>query len=117
MESKIESKQAVRMLFALAQDTRLQVFRLLVRAGPEGMAAGSIGAALKLPPATLSFHLKELSGAGLVVAQPVGRSIIYAAALGTMADLLGFLTDDCCGGEPCGLSPVSPPARRTRAPA
>jgi len=95
---------ALSALAALAQDSRLAVFRLLVQAGPEGLAASSIGEQLGIPPSSLSFHLKELAHAGLVRSRPEGRFIIYAAGFETMNALIAFLTDNCCGGNPC--SPV-----------
>jgi DNA-binding transcriptional ArsR family regulator len=96
----VEVKSAVAALAALAQETRLCVFRLLVEAGPEGMAAGDIGQRLEVPPATLSFHLKELSHAGLVTARQQGRFVYYAANFENMAALMTFLTQNCCKGMP-----------------
>ena len=87
---------AVSALSALAQESRLAIFRLLVRQGPEGLAAGTIAEELRIPPATLSFHLTQLSGAGLVTARRDGRSIIYAADYRGMDALMGFLTENCC---------------------
>ncbi|WP_421995882.1 ArsR/SmtB family transcription factor [Roseococcus sp.] len=95
----MESSDAVAALAALAQDSRLQVFRLLVQAGPEGLAAGRIGDALHLPGATLSFHLTQLRTAGLVTFRRDGRSLIYVAEYGAMNALIGFLTENCCGGD------------------
>jgi DNA-binding transcriptional ArsR family regulator len=95
----MESSDAVAALAALAQDSRLQVFRLLVQAGPEGLAAGRIGDALNLPGATLSFHLTQLRNAGLVTFRRDGRSLIYVAEYGAMNALIGFLTENCCGGD------------------
>jgi ArsR family transcriptional regulator len=96
----MEKQVAIGALAALAQETRLDVFRLLVRAGPEGLAAGEIGEALELPPATLSFHLKELRGAGLVQCERDGRSRIYSPDFAAMHELVGFLTESCCQGFP-----------------
>ena len=92
-------------LGALAQETRLDIYRLLVQAGPDGMPAGHIGEQLALPSATLAFHLKELKNAGLAACTRNGRSLIYAAAYPTMNALLGYLTENCCQGNPaaCGL--------------
>jgi ArsR family transcriptional regulator len=97
----MESTSAVRSLAALAQGTRLAVYRMLVQHGPSGMAAGEIAAQLDLAPATLSFHLKELSHAGLVQARQQGRFVFYAADFAAMNDLLAFLTDNCCAVD-CG---------------
>jgi DNA-binding transcriptional ArsR family regulator len=102
----MEMKSAIEALSALAQETRLSIFRALVRAhspkaGEGGLAAGDIGAALDVPSATLSFHLKEMSHAGLVTSRRDGRSIIYKADLSAMRGLTEFLLEDCCGGV-CG---------------
>ena len=102
----MEKQVAVSALAALAQETRLDVFRLLVRTGTEGLAAGEIAARLSLPGATLSFHLKELRSAGLVGCRREGRSRIYSPDFGAMQSLLGFLTESCCQGidaEPTDL--------------
>ncbi len=104
----MKTKQAITALAALAQDSRLAVFRLLVQAGPAGLAASKIGEALDIAPSSLSFHLKELSHAGMVTHTKIGRSLIYAANFKTMTGLVSFLTDNCCGGNPC--TPVSQPA-------
>jgi ArsR family transcriptional regulator len=98
--------QAVRALGALAQATRLEVFRLLVKAGPAGMSAGKIGEALDVAPATLSFHLKELAQAGLVEARQENRFIYYSADFRRMNGLLAFLTQNCCEGGGCELPQV-----------
>jgi ArsR family transcriptional regulator len=100
----MENKDVVRALAALAQESRLAAFRLLVQAGPEGLAASRIAEALDIPPSSLSFHLKELTHAGLIVPRQEGRFVIYAAQFDRMNALLGFLTENCCGGNPC-LSP------------
>lgn len=92
---------AVAALAALAQETRLSVFRLLVQAGPSGMAAGEISTRLELPANTLSFHLKTLTQAGLLESRQEGRFIYYAAAYAQMDDLIAFLTDNCCNGGAC----------------
>ncbi len=96
----MEKQDVVSALAALAQETRLDVFRLLVRAGPEGLAAGEIAEALDIPSATLSFHLKELRSAGLVACERAGRSRIYRPDFAAMQSLLGYLTESCCGGLP-----------------
>ena|SRR5688572_3181283 len=96
----METKTAVESLAALAQETRLSVFRLLVEAGPEGLPAGYIAERLAVAGATLSFHLKELSRAGLVTSRQEGRFIYYAANFEQMAALMSFLTQNCCKGMP-----------------
>jgi len=101
----METIDAVRALGALAQESRLAIFRLLVQQGPSGVAAGEIAAALGVSPATLSFHLKELSHAGLVKSLQQGRFIFYSADFDAMNTLLGFLTENCCAAD-CG--PCSP---------
>lgn len=92
----MKSEIAVARLYALAQESRLAVFRLLVRQGPEGLPAGDIAAKLKLAPATLSFHLKELSNAGLVSARQDGRYIWYVPDFKAMNGLIAYLTENCC---------------------
>jgi len=96
----MESKDAMAALAALAQETRLSIFRLLVRVGPEGIPAGTIGGTLAVPAATLSFHLKELSHAGLVSSRQEGRFIYYSTDYDRMAALMTFLTENCCKGMP-----------------
>ena len=103
---------AVAALAALAQDNRLDVFRLLVQAGPDGMSAGAIAEALDLPPNTLTFHFDRLRTAGLVTVRREGRSMIYAARFETMNALLGFLTENCCGGAPCAPAAACKPVRK-----
>ena len=88
-------------LAALAQETRLKAYRLLVEAGPEGLAAGRIGEELDLPPATLSFHLAHLARTGLVRSRQDGRFVIYSADFQNMNQLVGYLTENCCGGGSC----------------
>ncbi|MDP3030623.1 MAG: metalloregulator ArsR/SmtB family transcription factor [Rhodocyclaceae bacterium] len=93
---------AVDRLAALAQETRLAIFRLLVEAGPEGMNAGAIATALGIPPATLSFHVAHLARAELVSSRQESRFIFYAANFAAMDDLIAYLTDNCCqGGGQC----------------
>jgi len=104
----METKQAVESLSALAQDTRLAIFRLLVQAGAEGRAAGQIGEALELPPATLSFHLAGLTRAGLARSRQEGRFVIYTADFGHMNALVAFLTENCCGGAACAPAVCQP---------
>jgi len=93
----MDNATAVNSLAALAQQSRLAIFRLLVEAGRAGLAVGEIGADLKVAPATLSFHLKELSHAGLITARQDGRYIFYAANYERMNALVGYLTENCCG--------------------
>jgi ArsR family transcriptional regulator len=102
----METKTVITALAALAQQTRLAIYRLLVEAGPEGLAVGVIAEKLELANATLSFHLKELTHAGLTVATPNGRSIVYSANFITMNGLIDYLTENCCAGTPC--APCSP---------
>lgn len=104
----MDTKSAITALAALAQESRLATFRLLVQAGPGGLAASKIAEALGTPASSLSFHLKELSHAGLIAPRQEGRFIIYAAQFDTMNGLLAFLTENCCGGNPC--NPVCEPA-------
>jgi DNA-binding transcriptional ArsR family regulator len=106
----MEMTQAVDSLSALAQETRLGIYRLLVEAGPEGMAAGKIGEEMDLPPATLSFHLAHLSRTGLVSSRQDGRFVIYSADFDGMNALVAYLTENCCGGRAC--APVRKPASR-----
>lgn len=94
----MEKQIVISALAALAQETRLDVFRLLVRAGPDGLAAGSIGEALDLPSATLSFHLKELRSAGLVRCERDGRSRIYRPDFSVVGGMIDFLSANCCQG-------------------
>jgi ArsR family transcriptional regulator, arsenate/arsenite/antimonite-responsive transcriptional repressor len=107
----MEKSNAVAALAALAQDNRLDVYRLLVQAGPDGMAAGAVAEALDLAPNTLTFHFDRLRAAGLVTVRREGRSMIYAAQFDAMNALLGYLTDNCCQGRECG-----PVRRKTAAP-
>jgi len=102
----------VQRLSALSQDTRLAVFRLLMRAGPSGVAAGEIAAEMGVPPNTLSAHLSILSNAGLVASRREGRSIIYRAEYSGMSELLLYLTEDCCQGRPEMCAPLAEVAAR-----
>lgn len=97
----MEEQDVVKALAALAHPARLQLFRLLVVAGPQGLTPGAMGEQLALPAATLSFHLKELTHAQLIGQQRDGRYLIYRAAFERMNALLGYLTENCCQGEAC----------------
>lgn len=99
----METTQALAALAALAQESRLAIFRLLIQAGPPGLPAGKIGEALGIASSALSFHLKELVHANLVGARQEGRFVIYTAHFDTMSGLMGFLTENCCAGVPCDL--------------
>jgi DNA-binding transcriptional ArsR family regulator len=116
----MKTDAALGALAALSQRTRLEVFRFLVEAGPEGAPVGSIAEALKVPAPTLSFHLKELSHADLVASRQEGRFIRYTANFAAMNGLVAYLTENCCRGQPelCGPScaPKASP-RRKRVPA
>jgi len=100
----MEKKPALAALGGLAQESRLDIFRLLVEQGPEGLAAGEIAEKLKVANATLSFHLKELTHAGLVVPRQAGRFIYYSANFTTMNGLVGYLTENCCRGATCDIA-------------
>ena len=99
----MESKQVVQGLAALAHPLRLEIFRALVVAGQSGLTPGVIQAALDVPPATLSFHLKELTNSGLVTQERASRNLIYRAAYEHMNALLGYLTENCCQGATCAV--------------
>ena len=104
----MEEKDAIKALAALAHDHRMQVFRLLVRAGPMGLVAGEIAERIGLPPSSLSFHLSQLSGAGIVLSRRVSRNVYYAIDFQQTRGLLNFLMEDCCLGLPelCGTAPA-----------
>lgn len=108
----MKASNVVAQLYALAQESRLAIFRLLVAQGPEGLCAGEISNRLKLPAATLSFHLKELSGSGLLTARQQGRFIYYAPDFSVMNQLMSYLTENCCGGQSCEV--VCTPAKPSR---
>jgi DNA-binding transcriptional ArsR family regulator len=115
----MEKMDAVAGLAALAQENRLDVYRLLVQAGPDGMAAGEVATALGIAPNTLSFHFDRLRHAGLVGVARQGRSLIYAARYETMTSLLAYLTENCCAGKtelcaPAVCSPPKPTRKRTK---
>ena len=97
----METKNVLLALAALAQESRLAIFRLLVQIGPGGMAASKIGEQLSITPSSLSFHMKELAHADLVSSRQDGRFVIYSANIDSMNGVIGFLSDNCCGGNPC----------------
>jgi ArsR family transcriptional regulator, arsenate/arsenite/antimonite-responsive transcriptional repressor len=108
----METNTAVAALGALAQPSRLEVFRILVRRGPQGLAAGEISERVGVPPTTLSFHLAQLSRAGLVTSRREGRSILYAADYGGMQGLMNFLTENCCQEGSCAPLPAPKRSRK-----
>lgn len=101
----METQDALAALSALAQESRLGIFRLLVEAGPEGIAAGELAQRLGISPPTMSFHLRLLSHAHLVRARRRGRSVHYSASFDVMNQLIGYLTENCCGGDPSACMP------------
>jgi ArsR family transcriptional regulator, arsenate/arsenite/antimonite-responsive transcriptional repressor len=105
---------AVASLAALAQESRLAIYRQLVEAGPAGLSVGEIGASLRIAPATLTFHLSQLSQAGLVAARQDGRYIYYSANYKRMNDLLGYLSENCCARDDAACCGPTPPARAAR---
>ena len=111
----METIEVIDALSALAQESRLRIFRLLVEAGPEGLAAGRIGEALELPAATLSFHLAHLTRARLARSRQEGRFIYYSADFDNMTALVGYLTDNCCGMTACAPSSCRPAAKTAAA--
>ncbi len=121
----MEIIQAVRAMSALAQESRLETFRLLVTCGEQGMPAGQIAEGLDIPPATLSFHLKELSNAGLITQHREGRARVYRLNVEAMRALFGYLMEECCQGRPelcqpdyqegeCGMAPCTPRKRNRK---
>jgi len=112
----MKSDQVVAALSALAHEYRLKVYRLLVKAGPEGSAAGAIADRLDMPPSSLTFHLQILQRAGLITRRRMSRQLIYAADFANMNGLVDFLTENCCGGESCvtaGLPRTVKPSKRS----
>jgi ArsR family transcriptional regulator len=103
----MEKTTVIDALAALSQENRLDTYRLLVQAGPDGLSAGEIAASLGLPPNTLSFHFDRLRQAGLVTVRRSGRLMIYAARYDTMNALIGFLTEKCCAGQPELCAPAA----------
>jgi ArsR family transcriptional regulator len=112
----VETSKAVEALGALAHDTRLEIFRLLVQSGPDGLPAGQIAGKLRLPPPTLSFHLSHLRQAGLIAFRRDSRLIIYTADYAAMTDLLGYLTENCCQGQAnaCAIPSCTPASNPKR---
>ena len=108
----MESAETIAALSALAHEHRLAIYRMLVEAGPDGMAAGDIADALEIPPSSLSFHLAHLNRAGLIGQRRESRSLIYSADFEQMSALVGFLTENCCGGRSC--APAEKPAQSKR---
>ena len=115
----MDKLDAVSAMAALAQEHRLEVYRLLVQAGPQGLAAGEVASALGIAPNTLSFHFDRLRRTGLISVARHGRSLIYAARYETMNNLLAYLTENCCGGrpelcEPAACAPAKSPRKRKK---
>lgn len=110
----MKGTEAISALGALANEHRLAVFRLLVQAGPQGLPAGAIAGAVSLPASSLSFHLAHLTRAGLIVQRRESRSLIYSTNFAAMNELVGFLTENCCGGASCARPAV--PSSSKRAP-
>lgn len=110
----MEGKQAVAALSALAHETRLAVFRLLVERGPDGLSAGTIADKLGLPPSSLTFHLQQLTHAGLITQRRLSRQLIYATDFAAMNAVMGFLTENCCGSD-IACVPVCRPAKASKA--
>jgi ArsR family transcriptional regulator len=107
--NSMDIKEVLTALSAIAQESRLAIFRLLVQVGPDGMAATKIAEHLNIAPSSLSFHLKELSHAKLITSRSEGRFVIYSTDMVVMNGLIGYLTENCCGGVPCGLqAPIIP---------
>jgi DNA-binding transcriptional ArsR family regulator len=109
----MKTKQAIAALGALAQETRLAAFRLLVQAGPDGLPAGEIAGKLGLPASSLSFHLAQLTQAGMVVQLRAGRSLIYSIDFQSMNGLMAYLTENCCGGTTAACMRVCEPAPKS----
>jgi ArsR family transcriptional regulator, arsenate/arsenite/antimonite-responsive transcriptional repressor len=109
----VEKKAALDALSALSQETRLDLFRLLVTVGPEGLPAGVIALRLGVPPSSLTFHLNHLVRAGLITQRRLSRQLIYSAEYGAMNDLLAYLTENCCGQE-LGCAPACNPAAASK---
>jgi ArsR family transcriptional regulator, arsenate/arsenite/antimonite-responsive transcriptional repressor len=110
----METSQVIKALAALAQESRLAVFRALIQTSPAGLAAGKISELTGIPPSSLSFHLKELTHAALITVRHEGRFAIYASNFETMAALLQFLTENCCGGASCAPVAAVVPRKKVR---
>lgn len=110
----MQTRQAIGALGALAQESRLAIFRLLVERGPEGLSAGAIAEALDIPASSLSFHLAQLSHAGLIRQRRESRSLIYCVDFEAMNGLMGYLTENCCGGDAAACKPVAAAAKPPR---
>jgi ArsR family transcriptional regulator len=106
----MDAKQAIAALGALAHETRLAAFRLLVQRGPDGLSAGTLADALAVPPSSLTFHLQQLTHAGLITQRRVSRQLIYATDFTMMNEVMGYLTENCCGGGPALCAPSCHPA-------
>lgn len=111
----MDSQDTINALSALAHEHRLAIYRLLVQAGPDGMAAGEIAASMGMPASSLSFHLAHLNRAGLIAQRRESRSLIYSADFARMNALVGFLTENCCGGRSCAPADAPATQRRKRA--
>ncbi len=112
----MNARQAIDALAALAHEYRLRVFRMLVEAGPAGLNAGTIASRLKLPPSSLTFHLQQLHRAGLVTQERNSRQLIYAADFSAMNDLVGYLTENCCGSGVSSCATACAPAAEAKKP-
>lgn len=110
----MQPDRIIRALAALAQEHRLAAFRLLVQAGEQGIPAGVLAEKLGVPPSSMSFHLAQLANAGLVTQRRESRSIIYAADYAAMGEVMGYLTENCCGGVPCAPAVCDQPAPQHR---
>ena len=111
----MKKEAAIEAFAGLANEHRLAIYRLLVQAGPEGKSAGEIANTLDLPPSSLSFHLAHLTRAGLIAQRRESRSLIYSTDFEQMNALIGFLTENCCGGRSCSTAAKPIPAKRRRA--
>jgi len=107
----MDAKQIVAALSALGQETRLEVFRLLVQRGRDGLAAGAISRGFDVPPSSLTFHLQQLTHAGLITQRRLSRQLIYAADFAVMNTIMGYLTENCCGGKAGLCAPQCKPAK------